>query len=274
MVTCQVGYLFIFFLTSLCAKIEKGEHLNNTLLYSIIATLIISLFSLVGVVGFSISDKRLRKISLFLVAFSTGALLGGAFLHLLPEAVEKTSGLNPYLFLLLGIMVFYLLERLLKWHHCHKEDGCEVHTFTYMSLFGDGLHNFIDGLLIVSAFSVSFEVGIATTIAVASHEIPQELGDFGVLIHGGFSKIKALAWNFVSALTAVLGAVTGYLLINSIDNVSLMLLPFAAGGFIYISMSDLIPELHKENNLKKSLTSFGIFVLGLGFMYLIKIIFE
>jgi zinc and cadmium transporter len=115
---------------------------------------------------------------------------------------------------------------------------------------------------------------LATTIAVASHEILQELGDFGVLVHGGFSKTKALFWNFTSALTAILGVFAGYILINSIDNITSFLLPFAAGGFIYISMSDLIPELHKENNLKKSFYNFAIFVLGLAFMYFTKVLFE
>lgn len=238
------------------------------------AALGISLLSLVGAVGLFVNEKVFKKITLFLVAFSTGALLGGAFLHLLPESIAVEESLNPYIYLLGGIIVFYALERLLKWHHCHKDDDCNVHTFTYMSLVGDGIHNFIDGLIIVSAFSVNFEAGLVTTIAVASHEIPQELGDFGVLIHGGFSKLKALMWNFMSAATAIVGVLVGYLLINNIDDISLILLPFAAGGFIYISMSDLIPELHKENNLKKSLIYFTIFIIGLVFMYVTKIIFE
>ena len=247
---------------------------DNLLLNSIIATVVISAFSLVGVFGFAIGSKLLRKISLFLVAFSTGALLGGAFLHLLPEAIEEKPGLEIYIYLLFGIMIFYLLERVLKWHHCHEEDHCETHTFTHMSLIGDGLHNFLDGLVIVSAFSVSPGVGLATTLAVASHEIPQEFGDFGILIHGGFSRLKALTWNFLSAITAVLGAIVGYFLINNIESISLILLPLAAGGFIYISMSDLIPELHKENDLKKSFISFVMFLAGLGFMYFIKVTFE
>ncbi len=246
--------------------------MNNILLEAIIATLIISAFSLVGVFSFAIGDKILKKITIFLVAFSTGALLGGAFFHLLPEAITGGDDLKPFIYLLFGIIIFYLMERLLKWHHCHEEEDCEIHTFTYMSLFGDGVHNFIDGLVIVSAFHISRELGFATTIAIAAHEIPQEFGDFGVLIHGGFSRIKALMWNLLSALTAVVGAIVGYLMISNIENFSLVLLPFAAGGFIYISMSDLIPELHKENNLIKSLINFLIFVLGLGFMYLVKII--
>ncbi len=248
--------------------------MNSILLNSVLATLLISVFSLVGALTLAIKDNILRKITLFLVAFSTGALLGGAFLHLLPEAIEGSSELSPFLYLLLGIIIFFLLERILKWHHCHEEGKCDVHTFTYMILVGDGLHNFIDGLVIVSAFFVSPEVGIAATIAIASHEIPQEFGDFGVLIHGGFSKVKALMFNFISALTAILGAILGYYLISGIEDLSLKLLPIAAGGFIYISMSDLIPELHKEKNLAKSFYTFSVFVFGLIFMYLIKIYFE
>lgn len=249
--------------------------MDNILFYSLIAALVISLFSLVGVIGFVFSDKFFKKISFFLVAFSTGSLLGGAFLHLLPESNLNSTGLNGYVYLLLGIMTFYVLERLLKWHHCHDEEGdCNVHTFTYMSLIGDGVHNFIDGLIIVSSFFISPEVGVAMAIAIATHEIPQELGDFGVLIHGGFSKLKALTWNLLSALMAVIGVVFGYILVNNIENMTLILLPFAAGGFIYISMSDLIPELHKEKSLKKSLINFLIFVLGLAFMYFTKVLFE
>ncbi|MFZ2125554.1 MAG: ZIP family metal transporter [Candidatus Saccharimonadales bacterium] len=248
--------------------------MDIVLIFSLAATLFISLLSLIGVFAFMIGDKIEKKISMFFVAFSTGALLGGAFLHLLPESISDPSSLEPYLYLLLGIIIFYLLERLLKWHHCHNDGGCDVHTFTYMSLVGDGIHNFIDGLVIVSAFSVSFEVGLATTIAVASHEVPQELGDFFVLVHGGFSKIKALLWNFASATTAVIGALIGYILINNVENITSFVLPLAAGGFIYVSMSDLIPELHKENNLKKSLAYFTIFIIGLAFMYITKIAFE
>lgn len=248
--------------------------MENVLFNSLIATVVISMFSLIGALTFTMKDKLLKKASLLLVAFSTGALLGGAFLHLLPEVLVEGEYLNTFIYVLLGIIVFYLLERFLMWHHCHKDGHCDIHTFTYMSLFGDGLHNFIDGLVIVSAFAVSPHVGIATVIAVASHEIPQELGDFGVLIHGGFSKAKALTWNFISAVTAIFGAVLGYFLINSADHLTFFFLPLAAGGFIYISMSDLIPELHKENDIKKSFLNFGLFTLGLVFMYLMKIVFE
>lgn len=248
--------------------------MNEILVNSIIAAVATSLLSLVGIFTFAIKKNKFKKLSMFLVAFSTGALLGGAFLHLLPESIVEKGNLEPYIYLLIGVVVFYVLERFLKWHHCHGEDDCGVHTFTYMSLIGDGVHNFIDGLIIISAFNISPEAGIATTLAIASHEIPQELSDFGVLIHGGFSKKKALVWNFLSATAAIAGVLIGFMLLNWVSHMSAFLLPFAAGGFIYISMSDLIPELHKENNLKKSFIYFSIFILGLVFMYLTKILFN
>jgi zinc and cadmium transporter len=247
--------------------------MNEILINSITATAVISVLSLVGIVTFFINHKTVAKTALLLVAFSTGALIGGAFLHLLPEAIEISGSFTPFIYLILGISIFFVLERFLKWHHCHKDDECKIHTFTYMSLIGDGLHNFIDGLIIISAFAISKEAGIATTIAVAAHELPQELGDFGVLIHGGFSKTKALFWNFISSLTAIIGAVVGYLLINSFHDVTSLLLPFAAGGFIYIAMSDLIPELHNEPKMSKSICNFGLFATGIIFMLFIKLFF-
>ena len=142
-----------------------------------------------------------------------------------------------------------------------------------MNLIGDGIHNFIDGLIIAASFVINFPLGIATTIAVIAHEIPQELGDFGVLVYGGFTKLKALFFNFLTALTAILGAVIGFFLAGSVEGFVPFLIPFAAGGFIYIAASDLVPELHKEADLKKSILSFIFFLLGIIFMYVIKIIF-
>ncbi len=248
--------------------------MEESLFYALLATVFISALSLIGVVTFFIKKNLLNKIAFYLVAFSAGALLGSAFFHLLPEALEETEGLSPFMFLVLGIVLFFVLERFLKWHHCHEDGVCKVHTFTYMSLIGDGFHNFIDGLVIASAFSVNFELGLITTIAVAAHELPQEFGDFGVLIHGGFSRLKALLWNFALSVTAVLGALIGFYLASSIESFSPYLLSFAAGGFIYIAMSDLVPELHKEVKISKAFLSFALFVLGIIFMLLIKIYFE
>jgi len=249
--------------------------MDKVLIYSAAATLIVSLMSFAGIFFLAVKEKLLNKIILSLVGFSAGALLGGAFFHLLPEVLgmEKSEGIGSmqiFMFLILGIIAFYLIERVLKWHHCH-EKGCDIHTFTYMSLIGDSIHNFIDGLVIYSAFAVNTSLGIVTTIMIVGHEIPQEIGDFAVLIYGGFGKVKALLWNFITALAAVIGAVIGYFIGNYTDGIAIVLLPFAAGGFLYIAMSDLIPELHKEVSLAKSLTHFLFFICGILFMWAVKV---
>jgi len=244
----------------------------SPLFHSIIATFLVSLLSLIGVFTLSIKHKLLDKVLFYLVGFSAGALMGGAFLHLIPEAVHEFHDENIFIYILIGFSFFFIIERFLHWHHCHNNhDGeCKVHPFTYMSLIGDGTHNFIDGLIIASAFVADFHLGVATTIAVIAHEIPQEIGDFGVLIYGGFSRAKALFFNFLSATTAILGAIIGVFLTSYIDNFTMFLLPFTAGGFIYIAASDLIPELHKEPKLHKSVTAFICFLLGIALMYGMK----
>ena len=148
----------------------------------------------------------------------------------------------------------------------HYHDG-HVHSFAVMNLIGDAVHNFIDGLIIVAGYLVSIPVGIATSLAVIFHEIPQEIGDFGVLIHGGYSKGKALFFNFIVSLTAVLGAIIALIMNNYFENITMFLLPFAAGGFIYIAGADLIPELHREVKIKKSLLQLVSIVLGIAVMY-------
>lgn len=242
------------------------------LIYAIIATVVVSLVSLIGIFTLSIKDKILKKILILLVALSAGAMMGGAFIHLIPEAIEGSSADAVGILVLAGFMLFFIVERLLHWRHCH--DGkCEVHMFTYMNLIGDGVHNFIDGIIIVVSFLVSIPFGIVTTLAVLFHEIPQELGDFGVLVHGGFSKAKALTFNFLTALTAVLGAVFGYFLSSYVGNIIPIMLPIAAGGFIYIAASDLVPELHKEPKISKAMFSFVFFLIGIGLMWLVKFLF-
>lgn len=242
---------------------------------SIVATIIISLISLIGILAFLIKDNILKKVLFYIVAFSAGTLMGGALLHLIPEAFKSSLGELSLLIVILGFMLFFVLERLVFWHHCHHHHGdCPVHTFTYMSIVGDGLHNFIDGLLIVASFAVDARLGMVSTIAVIMHEIPQEISDFGILIYGGFSKTKALLFNFASALTAILGAVVGYFLISSSVNVVPVLLALTSGGFLYISASDLVPELHKETKLGKSILAFLFFIVGVALMYGFKVWFE
>jgi zinc and cadmium transporter len=239
------------------------------LIFIISTTFLISLASLIGVFTLSIKDKILSKLLLFLISLSAGALMGGAFIHLLPEASEKLNSGNMYPIVLFSFILFFLIEKLLHWRHCHKKN-CDVHTFGYMNLFGDAVHNFIDGLVIAATFLTDVKLGIVTSFAIALHEIPQEIGDFGVLLYSGFSRKKALLANFLVALTAVLGGIIGYFLSLQIENMTSYLLPFTAGGFIYIAASDLMPEIRKETNLKKSLVSFAVFILGVGIMFLIK----
>lgn len=177
-------------------------------LYILISVIIVSAVSLIGVFTLAMNDKFLNKAMLFLVSFAAGTLLGDALIHLLPEAYSS-GNVFASAYVLLGIIFFFALEKIIKWRHCH-EAGCPEHSHVlpYVILIGDGLHNFIDGMIIAASFLVNVPVGIATTIAVIFHEIPQEIGDFGSLVYGGFSKKKALIYNFLSALTAVLGAIT------------------------------------------------------------------
>lgn len=239
------------------------------LLLILASTFIVSIISLIGVVTLAIKEKFLKTILLLLIAFSAGALIGGAFLHLIPEAIEKSNPQEVFILVLAGFVLFFLLEKYLYWRHCH--DGiCDVHTFSYLNLIGDGLHNFIDGLVIAGSFIASLRLGIFTTLLVIIHEIPQELGDFGVLVYGGFSRQKALFYNFLSALTAFGGAILGYFLSTKISGFSYILLSFTAGGFIYISSSDLIPEIHKETEQKKSFLSLVFFLLGIALMFILR----
>lgn len=239
------------------------------LAWVLISTFIVCLISLIGVFTLSVRDKLLQKILFPLIGFSAGALIGGAFLHLLPEAVQKSKSDIVFYYLILGIVLFFLMERYLHWRHCH-EGKCDVHAFTYLNLIGDGFHNFIDGAVIAASFTVSIKLGLVTTLAIILHEIPQELGDFGVLVYGGFTKQKALLFNFISALTAMLGALVGYFISGFASGFSNFILPLTAGGFIYIATSDLIPEIHKESNLRRSTSAFIAFLFGIIFMALAK----
>jgi len=246
----------------------------STLLWILLSTFLVSLLAFIGILTLMLREKLLEKILLILVALSAGALMGGAFLHLIPESVEKFPGDEVFIFILLGFILFFFIEKMLHWRHCHKEK-CPVHTFTYMNLLGDGVHNFIDGLIIAASFVVNIHLGIVTTLVVAFHEIPQELGDFGVLVYGGFKKTKALLLNFITAITAVAGGIVGYFLSSYITEATVFLLPFAAGGFIYIAASDLVPEIRRgagKMNLKRALVTFGIFIIGILIMYAVKFI--
>ena len=243
------------------------------LLYIIVVTFAIALIAFIGIFTLLLKEKLLNKILLILVSLSAGALMGGAFLHLIPEAVEKSQGTDIFLFVLVGFILFFVIEKVLHWRHCHK-GKCDVHTFTYMNLVGDTIHNFIDGLILAASFVTSVELGLTTTIAIAAHEIPQEIGDFGVLIYGGFKKKKAIILNFIVALTIVIGGLIGYFISKSVGSAVTFLLPFAAGGFIYIAATDLIPEIKKELDFKKYMATLIVFIIGILIMWFIKLYFS
>ncbi|MHB8104650.1 MAG: ZIP family metal transporter [Dehalococcoidales bacterium] len=239
----------------------------------LLATFIISLIAFVGIVTFVLKEKWLNKILLGLVALSSGALLGGAFLHLLPEAIEEVgAGLDVFLILLLGFCLFFVLEQFLHWRHQHSTAVNKVEPFSYLILVSDGVHNFIDGVVIAASFVVSFPVGISTTVAIALHEIPQELGDFGALVYGGLSKRRALTFNYISAITAIVGGVIGYFASSVMESYIVYLLPFAAGHFIYIAAADLIPEIKHQSSMPRAIIHFGVFLVGIGIMLLAKVV--
>jgi zinc and cadmium transporter len=245
--------------------------LDIALVYILLSTLIISLIAFNGAFTLSSNEVLLRKMLLILVSLSAGTMIGGAFIHLLPEAA-KVSGSDIIALALVGFVLFFIIERVLMWHHCH--DGiCDEHTFSYMNLMGDGIHSVIDGLIIAASFVVSIPLGIAAAVAIAFHEIPQEIADFGVLVYAGFSKKKALLMNFGVALATVVGGVVGYFIASQATDIANGLLPFAAGGFIYIAATDLVPEIKKETALRKSVVTLLVFILGIVLMYLTKIYF-
>ena len=248
--------------------------MQNTISYTILSVIIISLISFIGALTFLLNKKNLKRPLIYLISFSAGALFGDAFLHLLPEVSEEGLSLNSSILILSGLIMFFILEKFIHWQHCHAhfEKESHVHSFAYMDLIGDALHNFIDGLIIVAGYLINIPIGIATTIAVALHEIPQEIGDLSILLHGGFKKTTALLLNFASALFAVIGAVIALLLSNKFS-LEPILIPIAIGGFIYIAGSDLIPELHKHSDkLSKSFLQLLMFIIGIIVMALLLLI--
>ncbi len=240
-------------------------------LYALGSVVLISLISLVGVITLSLNERLLRKLIFALVAMSVGALFGDAFIHLLPEAYEEAPGsIMPSIYVLTGIIGFFILEKFLRWRHEHSlEACCPLHPVGHINLVADGLHNFVDGILVASSYMVSLPVGIATTVAVVLHEIPQEIGDFSILVHAGFSKTRALLLNLLSASLAVLGAILALLVGSSLEGFSSIIIPLTAGGFIYIAGSDLVPELHKVHEPGKSIMQFGAMAAGVFIMFLL-----
>ena len=248
-------------------------------LYTLVSVIIVSLVSLIGVVYLAVSKNSLENVLLLLVSLSAGTLLGGAFLHLIPEASEGGFSVTVSLLILAGVVTFFLLEKFVHMHrgatsHAGHHESPLVHEshkqhIGVLNLVGDGLHNFLDGLIIAGSYFVSVPAGIATTIAVIMHEVPQEIADFGVLLYAGYSKKKALLFNFLSAAVAIVGAGVGLLLGSKGELFVTFILPFAAGGFIYIAGSNLMPELHKKNTFKESLGHVIALLAGIGIMILL-----
>lgn len=246
--------------------------MTDVWLYTLISVVVVSLISLVGIVTLGIKQERLERILFYLISFSAGALLGDVFIHILPEIMGGERALSSGIYVLAGIMLFFVLERVLKWHHSHTSHDEEVHSMVYLTTVGDVLHNFLDGVAIAAAFLVSTPVGIATAAAVIFHEIPQEIGQFAILLHGGWSKRKALLYNFFSALTAIVGAVLVLLFSQSFTEAPTFLLGIGAASFIYIAMADLIPELQKEQHTRRSVLQFIWMVAGIAVMALLLIL--
>lgn len=248
-------------------------------IYTLASVFVVSLVSLLGVFALSLKEDALRCIIFVLVSLAAGALLGDSFIHLIPKAFENMATLPVALLMIGGVLIFFVLEKFLHWHHYHGREHAggmhghgagehvrAIHPTGYMILVSDGVHNFLDGAIIAAGFLVSVEIGIATTLAIILHEIPQEIGDFAVLLNSGFSRMRAIFLNFVSALVAILGALVVLVLGEESGIIVLGLIPIAAGGFVYIASADLIPEIHKTTRLGHSLLQFAAMVAGIGVM--------
>jgi len=261
-------------------RVFAGDEHRNMMLtkwtYALLSVFVVSAISLVGIAAISLSERRVRQTIFISVSLAAGAMFGDAFIHILPESFAMTDrAIKTSTYVLVGILTFFVLEKFLRWRHAHEfedESPRTVQPVGYLNLFADATHNLIDGMLVGTAYSVSISVGLATTIAIILHEIPQELGDFGVLIHAGFSRSRALVFNFVSGLLAIVGAIVSLAASSSLVSFSRFMLPFAAGGFIYIAGCDLLPELHKERKPSKSVVQLAALVLGVGLMYLLTLI--
>lgn len=240
----------------------------------ILTTIGISLTAWIGVLALFLREELLDKILLVLVALAAGSLIGGAFFHLLPRAISEVGTedtLPLFLYLIIGFCLFYVLEQFLHWHHHHASTH-DHKPVSYLVLISDTLHNFIDGLVIAGGFIVGVPLGIITTLAIALHEIPQEIGDFGVLVFGGFNKRRALVLNYLTQVTVIIGGIVGFFLNDIITDLPVFLLPFAAGNFIYIASSDLIPEIKHEDDVTRSILYFFVFLIGIGIMLGIRLL--
>jgi zinc and cadmium transporter len=226
-----------------------------------------SVIALVGSVTLVLRESTLQRILLPLVSFAAGSLVGGALFHMIPAALTEMPTMAAFGWVALGFLIFFGLEQFLHWHHCHRASAACRKPLTYLILIGDGLHNFLGGLSIAGVFLMDIRLGLAAWVAAAAHEVPQELGDFGVLIHGGWRRRSALLFNLLSGLTFLIGGLITYLASWQLD--VRWLVPLAAGNFLYIGASDLVPEVNKAHSLKASLLHFAVFAAGLGLLFTI-----
>lgn len=240
----------------------------STLAYIIIFSLIGSVISLAGAIALLYNAKFANKVSHLLASFAAGAMLGTAFLDLLPEAIHESGGDEGIItWTLFGVLVFFVIERFIHFFHHHHEHGAGDKPTVQLLMVGDSIHNFIDGVVIASTFMVSIPLGIVTTLAVAAHEIPQEIGDFGVMLKHGLARKRVLLFNFFSACAAVVGALLTYAIGDSIEGYLPVLLALTAGFFIYIAASDLIPEIHEENRSGLAVIETGLLILGIAVIW-------
>lgn len=273
-------------------------------IFGFIMIFVISILSLIGLFMISLKERTLDKVLFILVAFATGTILATALFDLIPESLHHLEELNAggagltenlvFIFIIFGFVVFFVIERFIYWFHGHAHEeeenkfvcydsntegidvpidkGASIKSFALLNLVGDGLHNFLDGIIIMVAFSSGIRNGVIITLAVAFHEFPQEIGDFGILLYGGFSKKKALLFNFSSALIALLGGVLAFFLSEAVEIFNFFFLAFSGGGFLYIAATELMPEMIKEKNLKKSILQALIFTAGLLLIILLVLV--
>ncbi|MFP4403100.1 MAG: ZIP family metal transporter [Nanoarchaeota archaeon] len=236
-------------------------------IYALISVFFISLISVIAVIPFLLKKKISTKSLLFLVSLSIGVLLSTVFFNLIPEVFSHDYNFDVAFYILFGFLVMFIIEKFIHFNHKKKCIKNNVHNHAYtlgpINLIGDGIHNFIDGLLIAVSYTVDIVLGITVTISILFHEIPQEIADFGILLYSGFSKLKALLFNFVSALTAVIGALFGIILVNYTHEINHFIIPFAIGNFLYIAASNLVPQLHRYNNIKDSIIHIIAIILGI-----------
>ncbi len=243
----------------------------TTLTWIVVGGVAMTLISLVGAVTLLLSESTQKRLVRPLVAFSAGSLLGGALLHMMPAAERRLGdGVTANLWVLAGFALFLAIEQFLHWHHCHRASADCRKPLTYLILIGDGLHNLLGGLAVGAAFVTDVGLGITTWLAAAAHEVPQELGDFGVLVHGGWSSRGALLFNLLSASTFLVGGVLAFGISARFD--TSWLLGFAAGNFLYIGASDLVPEVNRHHDLGVGALHFLAFVLGAGLLAALRLV--